>query len=195
MSRARKPLSKKLRYDIFKRDSFTCQYCGRSAPDVILEVDHIHPVAEGGDNDPLNLVTACRDCNRGKGKQPLTENDTIKKQKAELDAMNAHREQIEMVLQWKRELLEAEEKETKLINDLIISLTGFGTTESGKSTIRKCLKQFSFDEVYTATEIAFDRYYLTFEPTTEWKSNKNFSNALNKIGGICYNRRKQNGAL
>ena len=47
----RKNLPKKIRFEVFKRDSFTCQYCGRMAPDVILEVDHILPVAEGGTNN------------------------------------------------------------------------------------------------------------------------------------------------
>lgn len=61
---ARKPISKKIRFEVFKRDKFTCQYCGRSAPDVILEIDHLNPVINGGDNDILNLVTSCRDCNR-----------------------------------------------------------------------------------------------------------------------------------
>ena len=37
----RKTLSKKIRFEVFKRDKFTCQYCGRMSPDVILEVDHI----------------------------------------------------------------------------------------------------------------------------------------------------------
>ena len=46
----RKNISKKMRYEVFKRDSFRCQYCGRSAPEVILEADHIKPVAEGGKN-------------------------------------------------------------------------------------------------------------------------------------------------
>ena len=36
----RKPLSKKIRFEVFKRDAFTCQYCGQMAPDVLLEVDH-----------------------------------------------------------------------------------------------------------------------------------------------------------
>lgn len=68
---SRKSLSKKQRFEIFKRDSFTCQYCGRTPPEVILEVDHINPVINGGDNDPLNLITACFDCNRGKGAKEL----------------------------------------------------------------------------------------------------------------------------
>ena len=63
----RQPISKKLRFEVFKRDSFTCQYCGLKAPDVILEVDHIKPVKEGGTNDLLNLITSCYICNRGKG--------------------------------------------------------------------------------------------------------------------------------
>ena len=44
MGAVRKAISKKLRFEVFKRDSFTCQYCGKSAPDVILHVDHILPV-------------------------------------------------------------------------------------------------------------------------------------------------------
>jgi 5-methylcytosine-specific restriction endonuclease McrA len=64
---ARTPISKTLRFSVFKRDSFTCQYCGKMAPDVILEVDHINPVSKNGSGDILNLITSCYDCNRGKG--------------------------------------------------------------------------------------------------------------------------------
>jgi hypothetical protein len=67
----RKGLSKKLRFEIFKRDSFTCQYCGKQPPLVVLVVDHINPVANGGDNDDLNLITSCEECNQGKGARLL----------------------------------------------------------------------------------------------------------------------------
>ena len=40
----RQAISKKLRFEIFKRDSFTCQYCGSSAPEVLLHADHLKPV-------------------------------------------------------------------------------------------------------------------------------------------------------
>lgn len=59
-------LSKKTRFDVFKRDGFTCAYCGRKPPAVTLEVDHIIPRAEGGGDEIENLVTSCFDCNRGK---------------------------------------------------------------------------------------------------------------------------------
>lgn len=69
----RKPVRPSLRFEIFKRDGFTCQYCGGRSPEVVLEVDHIVPVAGGGSNDPENLITACYMCNRGKSDKPLSE--------------------------------------------------------------------------------------------------------------------------
>lgn len=67
----RSPISKKIRFDTFKRDSFSCQYCGLTPPSVVLEIDHIHPVSKGGSNSIDNLVTSCFDCNRGKGAESL----------------------------------------------------------------------------------------------------------------------------
>ena len=59
-------VSKRLRFEVLRRDNHTCRYCGGSAPDVVLTVDHVIPVALGGSDDPSNLVAACRDCNAGK---------------------------------------------------------------------------------------------------------------------------------
>lgn len=67
----RKQVGKGLRFDIFRRDGFTCQYCGRTPPDIVLQIDHIRPVADGGDNDEMNLITACSDCNVGKSAKRL----------------------------------------------------------------------------------------------------------------------------
>lgn len=60
-----KPL--RMRWNVLKRDDFTCQYCGRKAPNVELEVDHIVPGSKGGKYIENNLITSCFDCNRGKG--------------------------------------------------------------------------------------------------------------------------------
>lgn len=59
-------VSKRLRYEILRRDNHRCRYCGATAPDVPLRVDHVLPVALGGGDDPSNLVAACQDCNAGK---------------------------------------------------------------------------------------------------------------------------------
>ena len=38
-------VSKRLRYEILRRDNHTCRYCGESAPDVKLTIDHVVPVS------------------------------------------------------------------------------------------------------------------------------------------------------
>jgi HNH endonuclease len=64
-------LSKKTRFEIFKRDGFTCQYCGAHPPGIVLHVDHIIAVSAGGSNRKDNLVTSCESCNQGKGARDL----------------------------------------------------------------------------------------------------------------------------
>lgn len=56
---------------VFRRDKFTCQYCGAKGID--LEIDHVIPVALGGSNSEVNLVTACRRCNCKKGEKKADE--------------------------------------------------------------------------------------------------------------------------
>ena len=59
-------VSRRLRFEILRRDNYTCRYCGAKSPDVTLTVDHVLAVALGGGDEPNNLVTACADCNSGK---------------------------------------------------------------------------------------------------------------------------------
>lgn len=173
----RKAIPKGIRFEVFKRDSFRCQYCGRAAPDVILEIDHVVPIAEGGDNDALNLITSCRDCNRGKGKKMLADGSAIDRQRQQLDDLNAIREQTEMLIQWKRELMQMDETKIDAIEDYIESVSGRVLTEHGRQEMRKLLKRFPFQDVYEAAGIAYTRYDISV--------------AFNKIGGICFNWAKK----
>jgi len=59
-------VSKRLRFEILRRDNHACRYCGASAPDARLTVDHVVPQVLGGTDEPANLVAACIDCNAGK---------------------------------------------------------------------------------------------------------------------------------
>ena len=67
----RTAISKGRRFEIFKRDQFTCQYCGAHPPGTILHVDHIVAVANGGGSSDDNLITSCLTCNLGKSATPL----------------------------------------------------------------------------------------------------------------------------
>lgn len=179
---ARKPIPKSVRFEVFKRDKFKCQYCGSSAPDVILEVDHIKPVSKGGTDDLLNLVTSCRDCNRGKSNRKLSDNSAVVVQKKQLDDMQERREQLEMMVRWRESLEEELDIEVDSIDCYIQNHSKYLLSEAGRHTAKKLIRRFGFSEVYTACEIAFDRYYTGTE--------RSWDNAWNKVGGICYNRKK-----
>jgi hypothetical protein len=69
----RKSTGKKARFEVFKRDNFTCQYCGGRPPEAVLVVDHMTPVKLGGTNELINLITSCEPCNQGKAARPLTQ--------------------------------------------------------------------------------------------------------------------------
>ena len=78
----RTAVSKKVRFEIFKRDDFTCAYCGSKPPKTVLEVDHILPVSKGGTNALENLITSCFECNRGKSNISLQSIPTSLEDKA-----------------------------------------------------------------------------------------------------------------
>jgi 5-methylcytosine-specific restriction endonuclease McrA len=60
-----RPKVKLNKQEVFRRDSYTCQYCGRSGGELTL--DHVVPRHLGGTHSWENLVTACRTCNHKKG--------------------------------------------------------------------------------------------------------------------------------
>ena len=175
----RKSVSKTLRFEVFKRDSFTCQYCGRKAPDVILEVDHIKPVSQGGKNTLLNLITSCKDCNRGKGKRLLTEKQTLEKERKQLEEMQERREQLQMMMRWHDEVSAMEDEEINFIEKTLLD-DDKSFTESGKRIVRKVIKQFGFEQVLTAAKIAKEQYEDNGE-------------RLKKLGGIAYNKAHEGG--
>jgi hypothetical protein len=182
MAEKRKSISKKLRFEVFKRDNFTCQYCGRMAPDVVLEIDHINPVSQGGDNELMNLVASCYECNRGKGAKKLTEKQELKAQQEQLKQLSIKREQMKMMLEWKQELMRLEDEQINAIDDIIYERTGHALSEHGMEKIKGIIQRFGFEEVFTSTEIALKQYYFGDANSLGY--------AINKIGGICYQRQK-----
>ena len=61
----------RIRQEVFRRDNYTCQYCG--ACDTDLHCDHVFPVSKGGGNGLDNLITACARCNLSKSSKTIEE--------------------------------------------------------------------------------------------------------------------------
>ena len=54
------------RRNVFKRDRYTCQYCGKQPGTDELTIDHVLPRAQGGESSWTNCVLACLPCNKRK---------------------------------------------------------------------------------------------------------------------------------
>ena len=64
-------ISKSDRVTLLNRDNYKCVFCGRTAKQVELQIDHIVPFSKGGSNEIDNLQTLCVDCNLGKSDRIL----------------------------------------------------------------------------------------------------------------------------
>jgi hypothetical protein len=180
----RKAISKSIRFEVFKRDSFKCQYCGASAPDVLLHIDHIQPVVKGGDNDILNLITACIDCNSGKSDKLLSETSAVAKRRGQLEGLQERREQLEMMLAWMEDLRELN---TETLDGVVVYwqqlAPGFTTSQNGRNDLRQWIRKFSVQDVYAAMDVAAEQYLrFTKRGTVTLKS---WGIAFGKIPGIC----------
>jgi len=150
---ARKPISTRLRFDTFKRDKFSCQYCGAHPPQAILHIDHIKPIAEGGDNCPDNLVTACDNCNLGKGAVPLGITPQSLEEKARdvaerekqvrgySEVMEAKRQRLEDEMWIVADIFNRDSSTTGLRRDWLLS-------------IKRFIERIGFHEVIDAMEIS-----------------------------------------
>lgn len=152
---AREAIRKSVRFEVFKRDSFTCQYCGEKAPDVILEIDHITPVADGGTNDILNLVTACRACNAGKSDRQLSDTAVVQKARAQADELEERRGQMEMIAEWHRGLIQSDRHAVELLERLWFDgieddTDGIYLIDKAKEFLRAAMKRYGFDLVCEA---------------------------------------------
>jgi hypothetical protein len=137
----RKGISKGLRFDIFKRDGFTCQYCGSQPPDVVLQIDHIKPVIKDGTNDEMNLVSSCEDCNLGKGKKLL---DNPQRPDADLAWLESQQElaELQRYQQVKSQLEHTIKEIVEMLQKTWLDHTGLEWYPS-ESVIRQMLAKYS----------------------------------------------------
>lgn len=152
----RQSTGKRLRFEVFKRDGYACRYCGAQPPDVVLVVDHIIPVVEGGPTTIENLNTACEPCNQGKAGRSL--GLVQPRPDADLMYLEAQQEAAEL-----RRYLEAlDEKESQLamvverLQDLWIDCSGLEWVPANR-VLRQMLTKYPPEQVEIGIRIVAPR--------------------------------------
>lgn len=170
----------KLRFEIFKRDGFTCQYCGRKTPAVVLEADHVVPRAEGGTDDTANLVTSCYECNRGKGKGLLDDRAPVVDMHEQAVLMLERELQLKEYNVIKEKVRNREDQDISLLLDYWDELAGNKARKFPDiSSLRTFLRSIPREDIKDAMDTAYDR-------KRDWQG-------VDYLYGILHNWRKQRG--
>ena len=140
------------RFEVFKRDGFQCQYCGRRVPDVTLEVDHILPKAEGGKDGRDNLITACVDCNRGKGAVLLKDGEPRPDYAGRVAEMGERQKQVKAYYAHEAAITAALEEQVDEVLQYWTSSLGNG--DAPRRSLRRFVKLLGPNQVKEAMDIA-----------------------------------------
>jgi hypothetical protein len=191
---ARKSTGKKLRFEVFKRDSFTCQYCGRKAPDVVLNVDHVSPVSKGGGNNILNLITSCSDCNGGKGARELGDDSVLAKQRDQLAELEERREQLRMMIAWRDGLKDIEGmKVDEVVRKYKSHAIGWSPNEHGMISVRKWVSEFPMDILLDAIDVAKDKVVMGSDGVATQESVREFFGYIPRVASCKLRDRREPG--
>ena len=169
-------MSKKARFEIFKRDKFVCQYCGDHPPKVVLHVDHIIPIADGGSNDDTNLITACINCNQGKAANSL---DNVPQSLADraVEIQEAE-EQISAYSEIAAAARARVEEDCWLVAEIFQPNARDGYPKHMFTSIKRFVKMIGVDDACEAAEIAESRDFYDSDKTFKY------------FCGICWNKHR-----
>lgn len=152
--KALRSVSRRTRFEIFKRDGFRCLYCGATPVAKPLHVDHVVPLAEGGSNSPANLVTACGDCNRGKAAVPLRQKHLAPKVLTLAD--KDHAQQILEYLAIQRQVEAARHSVATAFFERWEKTVG-GLSQEMASRFSGLVRQWPIEKLFEAMDITGDR--------------------------------------
>lgn len=144
-----------IRFEVLKRDDFTCVYCGRRSPDVELEVDHILPRKDGGTDDIENLTTACKECNRGKSARSLTTLVPVRDLEEETRLIVERQEKLRKYIRVKSAEEQRLDAVVEAVTDYWIELwTGYRDYRPFEGALRKAAEILPVEELLDAVDVA-----------------------------------------
>jgi len=163
-----------IRFKVFERDRFTCQYCGKRVPDIILEADHLLPKSQGGKDTLDNLVTSCFECNRGKAARILINNPNIEYNAPSEAERKERREQLSSYIAWLKEEQENINQQIRYIYK--VWADNFSNPiYPNENSVRLFLKSIGLANILEAISIT---------------ASKNVLSALPYFYGVCHKMRR-----
>jgi HNH endonuclease len=150
----------------------------------LLQIDHIQPVSKEGDSDITNLITSCSSCNAGKSDITLDDRTALTKSRAQLEELQERGEQLEMMMEWRRDLSDLAGDSVEMLCDYWQGLApGWVAKDHGKRSVKKWPNRYSIEELTTAMDKSAASY-LEFNREGQ-RTSESWNTAFNKIPAIC----------
>jgi len=143
-----------IRFKVFQRDGFICQYCGEKPPKAILEVDHIIPKSKNGKDNFDNLITACFECNSGKSNKDLK--DIPKTIEKNIEEIKERKKQLKEFYKYQEEI---ENRNSKILFEISCYWEElwdgkYSLNIRGEANVKMFLKNFDKEEIKEGMAIA-----------------------------------------
>lgn len=176
------PEYKRIKFEVFEKDSFKCQSCGRGAPIVTLQLTRIQET-QHNDNwlDTAFLSTSCKDCEkkRSDSTDKSTRNGFIS-----IDELEERLQQLKMLINWRKGMLNIRKQQlAHLVNYWEHKIPSFVISNDQKKYILTYITKYSCEEIRSAMDMAADKFFV--QSTDGTISNSSILNAFGKVPEIC----------
>jgi TolA-binding protein len=176
------PEYKRIKYEVFEKDAFKCQFCGTGAPNVTLQLVRIQDAQPDEEwLDTAFLSTSCKVCEK---KKSGTDEKSLNNPYMSIDELEERLQQLKMLINWRKGMLNIRKQQ---LNNLIIywenKISGFETNNDQKKYLAAHISKYSGDEIRSAMDMAVDKFIKYDEDGKLDQSS--ILTAFSKIPEIC----------
>lgn len=151
------PEYKRIKYEVFEKDSFKCQFCGTGAPVVTLQLIRIQDTQQNDEwLDTAFLSTSCKICEK---KKSGVDEKSLQNGYISIDELEERLQQLKMLINWRKGMLNIRKQQlTNLVSYWENKVPGFVTNNDQKKFAATYISKFSSDEIRSAMDMAVDKF-------------------------------------
>jgi hypothetical protein len=175
------PEYKRIKYEIFEKDAFKCQFCGTGTPNVTLQLVRIQDAQQNDEwLDLAFLSTSCKICEKKKsGVEEKSPNNYMS-----IDELEERLQQLKMLINWRKGMLNIRKQQlANLISYWENKIPDFETNNDQKKYLAAYISKYSSDEIRSAMDMAVDKFIKFSDDGTLDKNS--ILTAFSKIPEIC----------
>lgn len=182
------PVYKRIKFEVFEKDSFKCQVCGAVAPNVNLTLHRLQNNQQAENwLDPAFLTTFCESCQRKNSSQESA--NTVNNGHLSLNALEERLEQLKMLINWRKGMIKIRKRQLASLVEFWQELVpSIFLSEVHKKTLLSCISKYSSEDIKEAMRLAVQEFIVVHQDGSIARDS--FQMAFANIPEICYRKTK-----